>query len=162
MVFFMLTAAATLTVLWALPRTAPQTAATRGSLAVVPATALTLSGLHGVGLPAVHGGAALAGIAFGAVFQGALRLTLASLAAQDPAATLAAYYVLSYLSMSLPAIAAGAATSTTGCAPPPTPTPSPPPCSPSRPWQHSPCQGAGQPTTHTTTFRNETQRTERS
>ncbi|WP_262705314.1 MULTISPECIES: MFS transporter [Streptomyces] len=109
MVFFTLTAAATLTV-WTLRRTAPNTAATRGSLAVVPATALTLSGLHGAGLPAVYGGAALAGVAFGAVSQGALRMTLASLDAQDRAATLAAYYVLSYLSMSLPAIAAGAAT----------------------------------------------------
>ncbi|WP_406430850.1 MFS transporter [Streptomyces sp. NBC_00631] len=109
MVFFTLTAAATLTV-WTLRRTAPHTAATCGSLAVVPATALTLSGLHGAGLPAVYGGAALAGVAFGAVSQGALRMTLAALDAQDRAATLAAYYVLSYLSMSLPAIAAGAAT----------------------------------------------------
>jgi len=109
MVFFTLTAAATLTV-WTLRRTAAHTAATGGSLAVVPATALTLSGLHGAGLPAVYGGAALAGIAFGAVSQGALRMTLASLDEQDRAATLAAYYVLSYLSMSLPAIAAGAAT----------------------------------------------------
>ncbi|MEY9929694.1 hypothetical protein ABH926_004334 [Catenulispora sp. GP43] len=35
--------------------------ATGGTLAVVPASALTLSGLHGAGLPAVYGGAALAG-----------------------------------------------------------------------------------------------------
>ncbi|MFI9546690.1 MFS transporter [Streptomyces sp. NPDC052016] len=109
MVFFTLTAAAALTV-WTLRRTAPHAAATGGSLAVIPAAALTLSGLHGAGLPAVYGGAALAGIAFGAVSQGALRMTLASLDEQDRAGTLAAYYVLSYLSMSLPAIAAGAAT----------------------------------------------------
>lgn len=109
MVFFTLTAAAALTV-WTLRRTAPHTAATGGSLAVIPAAALTLSGLQGAGLPAVYGGAALAGIAFGAVSQGALRMTLASLDEQDRAMTLAAYYVLSYLSMSLPAIAAGAAT----------------------------------------------------
>ncbi|WP_180686101.1 MFS transporter [Streptomyces gossypiisoli] len=109
MVFFTLTAAAALTV-WTLRRTAPHVAATGGSLAVIPAAALTLRGLHGDGLPAVYGGAALAGIAFGAVSQGALRMTLASLDEQDRATTLAAYYVLSYLSMSLPAIAAGAAT----------------------------------------------------
>ncbi|WP_245790655.1 hypothetical protein [Streptomyces monashensis] len=66
MVFFTLTAAAALTV-WALRRTAPHVAATGGSLAVVPATASTLSGLHDAGLPAVYGGAALAGIAFDAV-----------------------------------------------------------------------------------------------
>jgi hypothetical protein len=109
MVFFTLTAAAALTV-WTLRRKAPHTAAGGGSLAVVPAAALTLSALHGAGLPAVYGGAALAGIAFGAVSQGALRMTLASLDARDRAATLAAYYVLSYLSMSLPAVTAGAAT----------------------------------------------------
>ncbi|GHJ25708.1 MFS transporter [Streptomyces hygroscopicus subsp. sporocinereus] len=109
MVFFTLSATAALTV-WALRHTVPAVAATGGSLAVVPAAALTLSGLHGAGLPAVYGGAALAGAAFGAVSQGALRMTLASLDEQDRAATLAAYYVLSYLSMSLPAIAAGAAT----------------------------------------------------
>ncbi|MFJ3727217.1 MFS transporter [Streptomyces sp. NPDC090045] len=109
MVFFTLTAAATLTV-WTLRRTAAHTAVTGGSLAVLPAAALALSALHGGGLPAVHGGAALAGIAFGAVSQGALRMTLTGLPARDRAATLAASYVLSYLSMSLPAVAAGAAT----------------------------------------------------
>ncbi len=109
MVFFVLTAAATLTV-WTLRRTAPRDAATGGSLAVIPSAALSLLGLHGAGLPAVYGGAALAGVAFGAVSQEALRMMLASLDEEDRAATLAAYYVLSYLSMSLPAIAAGAAT----------------------------------------------------
>ncbi|MER6442630.1 MFS transporter [Streptomyces sp. NPDC001185] len=109
MVFFVLTAAATLTV-WTLRRAAPHDAAIGGSLAVLPSAALSLLGLHGAGLPAVYGGAALAGVAFGAVSQGALRMMLASLDEQDRAATLAAYYVLSYLSMSLPAIAAGAAT----------------------------------------------------
>ncbi|GAA1931560.1 MFS transporter [Streptantibioticus ferralitis] len=109
MVFFTLSAAAALTV-WTLRRTAPFATAIGGYLAVLPAAALTLSGLHGAGLPAIYGGAALAGIAFGAVSQGALRMILASLDEQDRAATLAAYYVLSYLSMSLPAVAAGAAT----------------------------------------------------
>ncbi|WP_438309858.1 MFS transporter [Streptomyces sp. HUAS TT3] len=115
MVFFTLTTAATLAV-WALRRTAPYAAVTGGSLAVVPAGALALGGLHGAGLPAVYGGAALAGIAFGAVSQGALRMTLAALPEDDRAATVAAYYVLSYLSMSLPAIAAGAATQRYGLA----------------------------------------------
>ncbi|MFK0257907.1 MFS transporter [Streptomyces sp. NPDC090445] len=114
-VFLTLTAAATVTV-WLLRRTAPYAAVTGGSLAVVPAGALALAGLHGAGLPAVHGGAALAGVAFGAVSQGALRMTLAGLPAGDRAATLAASYVLSYLSMSLPAIAAGAATRQYGLA----------------------------------------------
>ncbi|GAA4085678.1 MFS transporter [Actinomadura miaoliensis] len=109
MLFFTVTAAAALTV-WTLRRTSAVTGATAGSCAVVPAAALTLGGLHGGGLPALFGGAALAGVSFGAVSQGALRMTLAALSEHDRAATLAAYYVLSYLSMSLPAIAAGAAT----------------------------------------------------
>ncbi|MGW0819431.1 MFS transporter [Streptomyces viridiviolaceus] len=113
MVFFTVSAAAALTV-WTLRRTAPFAAATGGALAVIPSAALSLLGLHGAGLPAVYGGAALAGVAFGAVSQGALRMMLTSLDKGDRAATLAAYYVLSYLSMSLPAIAAGAATQHVG------------------------------------------------
>ncbi|SHG20971.1 MFS transporter [Streptoalloteichus hindustanus] len=109
MVFFALSAAAALTV-WTLRRAAPLATAIGGCLAVLPAASLTLSGLHGPGLPAIYGGAVLAGIAFGAVSQGALRMILASLDARDRAATLAAYYVLSYLAMSLPAVVAGAAT----------------------------------------------------
>ncbi|MEU0100784.1 MFS transporter [Streptomyces sp. NPDC006267] len=109
MVFFTLSATAALTV-WALRRRPPRATVIGGCLSVLPAAALTLSGLHGAGLPAVYGGAALAGIAFGAVSQGALRMLLASLDEGDRAATLAAYYILSYLSMSLPAVAAGAAT----------------------------------------------------
>ncbi|GGV12098.1 MFS transporter [Streptomyces filipinensis] len=109
MVFFTVSAAATLTV-WTLRRTTPFAAATGGAVVVIPSVALSLSGLHGVGLLAVYAGAALAGFAFGAVSQGALRMMLTSLGEQDRAATLAAYYVLSYLSMSVPAIAAGAAT----------------------------------------------------
>ncbi|WP_108999113.1 MFS transporter [Streptomyces rishiriensis] len=109
MVFFTLSATAALTV-WALRRTPPRAMAIGGCLSVLPAAALTLSGLHSAGLPAVYGGAVLAGIAFGAVSQGALRMLLASLDERDRAATLAAYYILSYLAMSLPAVAAGAAT----------------------------------------------------
>ncbi|MBO8186416.1 MFS transporter [Streptomyces spirodelae] len=115
MVFFALSASAALTV-WTLRRTAPSTAAIGGCVTVLPATALTLGGLHGAGLPAVYGGAALAGVAFGAVSQGALRMILASLEEADRATTLAAYYVLSYLAMSLPAVAAGAATQLYGLA----------------------------------------------
>ncbi|WP_224275609.1 MFS transporter [Streptomyces sp. LS1784] len=108
MVFFVVSAGAALTV-WRLRRTAPLAAATGGTLVVIPSTALSLLGLHNASLTAVYGGAALAGIAFGAVSQGALRMMLASFDEGDRAATLAAYYVLSYLSMSLPAIATGAA-----------------------------------------------------
>jgi hypothetical protein len=74
MVFFTLTAAAAPAV-WIPRRTAPHVAATGGSLAVIPATALTLSGLHGAGLPAVHGGAAPAGTAIAAALLAVAPLT---------------------------------------------------------------------------------------
>ncbi|MEV6400668.1 MFS transporter [Streptomyces sp. NPDC051907] len=108
-VFFTVTAAAAL-VVWTLRHTDPLVTATVGCLAVIPAAALTLSSLQGAGLTALFAGAALAGLAFGAVSQGALGMTLASLEDRYRASTLGAYYVLSYLSMSLPAIAAGVAT----------------------------------------------------
>ncbi|WP_405463946.1 MFS transporter [Streptomyces jietaisiensis] len=109
MIFFTFSAAAALTV-WVLRRTDPLTTAIGGCLSALPTAVLTLSGLHGAGLPTVYGGAALAGTAFGAVSRGVLRTLLDSLDEQHRAATLAAYYVLSYLSMSLPAVAAGIAT----------------------------------------------------
>ncbi|MFF2519651.1 hypothetical protein [Streptomyces sp. NPDC058086] len=149
MAFFAVSAAAALTV-WTLWRTVPIAAATGGALTVIPSAALSLLGLHGVGLPAVYGGAALAGIAFGAVSQGASRMMLASLDERDRAATLAAYYVLNYLPMSLPAIAAGAPPSTSDYGQPPTPTSWPPPSSTSRRRQHSPRHGARHFTPQTT------------
>ncbi|MFJ5035689.1 hypothetical protein ACIQB5_48635 [Streptomyces sp. NPDC088560] len=66
--------AATLTV-WTTRRTAPHVAATGGSPAVIPATALTLSGVHGAGLPAVHGGAAMAGTVIAAALLAVAALT---------------------------------------------------------------------------------------
>lgn len=59
MIFFTFSAAAALTV-WVLRRTDPLTTAIGGCLSVLPTAVLTLSGLHGAGLPTVYGGAALA------------------------------------------------------------------------------------------------------
>lgn len=108
MVFFAVTAAAGLTVP-AVRGSAATATATAGALAVPPSAVLTLAALHGGGLPVLFAGAVLAGIAFGAVSQGALRMAADGLDGEDRAGTLAAYYVISYLAMSLPAIAAGAA-----------------------------------------------------
>ncbi|MGC8918458.1 hypothetical protein AB7952_04905 [Streptomyces sp. PG2] len=87
MIFFTFSAAAALTV-WVLRRTDPLTTAIGGCLSVLPTAVLTLSGLHGAGLPTVYGGAALAGAAFGAVSRGVLRTLLDSLDEQHRAATL--------------------------------------------------------------------------
>ncbi|MFE5770581.1 MFS transporter [Streptomyces sp. NPDC056485] len=113
LVFFTLTAAAGLAVHAA--RRLPAGAASRaGSALLIPGALLTLSGplLHS--LPALFAGTALAGAGFGAVTQGALRLLLPPAAPGERAGTLAAYYVLSYLAMSVPAVLAGLLTNLYG------------------------------------------------
>ncbi|WP_234342619.1 MFS transporter [Streptomyces sp. NRRL B-3648] len=59
-------------------------------------------------------GAAVAGAGFGAVTQAALRLPLPPAALAERAGTLAAYYVRSYLAMSIPAVLAGLLTNLYG------------------------------------------------
>ncbi|MFF3653117.1 hypothetical protein ACFYXV_31320 [Streptomyces sp. NPDC002181] len=113
LVFFTLTAAAGLAVHAA--RRLPAGAASRaGSALLIPGALLTLSGPHLHSLPALFAGTALAGAGFGAVTQGALRLLLPPAAPGERAGTLAAYYVLSYLAMSVPAVLAGLLTNLYG------------------------------------------------
>ncbi|MFJ1705912.1 MFS transporter [Kitasatospora sp. NPDC088346] len=109
LLFLTLTVAAALA-MTATRRRPPVAVATAGSALVVPAAALALAALHGAGLPALFGAAALSGGAFGAVTQAAMTMTLAPLVQDDRAAALASFNVLCYLSMGLPAMAAGAAT----------------------------------------------------
>jgi predicted MFS family arabinose efflux permease len=73
----------------------------------VHAALLTLLSPHLQSLSALFAGTLPAGAGFGAVTQGALRLLLPPAAPQERAGTLAAYYVLSYLAMSVPAVLAG-------------------------------------------------------
>ncbi|MFB7781100.1 MFS transporter [Streptomyces vinaceus] len=113
LVFFTLTAAAGLTVLAARPLSA-RTASLVGAAVLIPGALLTLSAPHLHSLAALFAGTALAGTGFGAVTQGALRLLLAPAAPDERAGTLAAYYVLSYLAMSIPAVLAGLLTNLYG------------------------------------------------
>ncbi|WP_151477848.1 MFS transporter [Streptomyces albicerus] len=106
MVFFTLALSAALTV-WATRGLRPVTATLLGCAAVLPAVALSLTALRLMHLPAVFTAAVLAGVAFGAVSQGSLRMVLAPVPQPDRSTTLAAYYVLSYVAMSLPAVGAG-------------------------------------------------------
>ncbi|GAA4012716.1 hypothetical protein GCM10022384_66690 [Streptomyces marokkonensis] len=109
MVFFTLTAVAAPTVYFT-RRMRADVSALLGSCAVIPAAVLTLGALWFAGPVLLFAGAALAGFGFGAVSQGALRAVVDSVPARDRSGTLASYYVLSYLAMSLPAIGAGALT----------------------------------------------------
>ncbi|MEW2812367.1 hypothetical protein AB0929_35630 [Streptomyces massasporeus] len=109
LVFFTLTAVAAPTVYFTRGMRA-DVSALLGSCAVIPAAVLTLSALYLADPVLVFTGAALAGFGFGAVSQGALRAVVDSVPAREKGGTLASYYVLSYLAMSLPAIGAGALT----------------------------------------------------
>ncbi|MFI2351803.1 MFS transporter [Streptomyces sp. NPDC019443] len=109
MAFFTLSLSAALTV-WATRGLRPVNAALLGSAAIPVAVALSLIGMDLKSLPAVFTAAVLAGVAFGAVSQGSLRMVLAPVPRPDRSATLAAYYVLSYVAMSLPAVGAGVLT----------------------------------------------------
>ncbi|MER7845630.1 MFS transporter [Kitasatospora sp. NPDC096077] len=113
LIFFTLTAAAGLAghAARALPA---RTVTAAGTALLIPGTLLTLSAPQLHSLPALFTGTALAGAGFGTVTQGALRLLLTPAAPQERAATLAAYYVLSYLAMSLPAVLAGLLTTRYG------------------------------------------------
>ncbi|MGW0886234.1 MFS transporter [Streptomyces sp. NPDC002671] len=113
LVFFTLTAAAGLAVLAARPLSA-RTASSVGAAVLIPGALLALSAPHLHSLPALFASTALAGTGFGAVTQGALRLLLAPAAPDERAGTLAAYYVLSYLAMSIPAVLAGLLTNLYG------------------------------------------------
>ncbi|WP_042382315.1 MFS transporter [Streptacidiphilus melanogenes] len=113
LVFFTLTAAAGLAVHAARPLPA-RTASSVGTALLVPGALLTLSGAQLHSLLALFAGTALAGTGFGASTQGALRLLLPPAAPDERAGTLAAYYVLSYLAMSVPAVLAGLLTNLYG------------------------------------------------
>ncbi|MFH9263298.1 MFS transporter [Streptomyces sp. NPDC017546] len=112
-VFFTLTAVAVPTVYFT-RRMRADVSALLGSWAVIPAAVLTLAALHLAAPVLLFAGVALAGFGFGAVSQGALRAVVDSVPAREKGGTLASYYVLSYLAMSLPAIGAGALTAGLG------------------------------------------------
>ncbi|MFJ9455316.1 MFS transporter [Kitasatospora sp. NPDC101447] len=113
LVFFTLTAAAGLAghSTRALPARAVSLA---GTALLIPGALLTLSGPHLHSLSALFAGTAMAGAGFGAVTQAALRLLLPPADPGERAGTLAAYYVLSYLAMSVPAVLAGLLTNLFG------------------------------------------------
>ncbi|MDF3293035.1 MFS transporter [Streptomyces silvisoli] len=113
LVFFTLTAAAGLAghAARALPA---RIVSLVGTAFLIPGALLTLSGPQLHSLLALFTGTALAGAGFGAVTQGALRLLLPPAAPGERAGTLAAYYVLSYLAMSIPAVLAGLLTNLYG------------------------------------------------
>jgi hypothetical protein len=81
-----------------------------GGVVLVAGLLVTLTGVHAgnAGNAGIFfAGTVLAGMGFGSAFQGALRSVLPLAEAHERAGLMAAFYVLSYLAFSVPAIIAG-------------------------------------------------------
>jgi MFS family permease len=88
-------------------RSAPWLAASTGSIGLAAGTALIVVAAATDSSPTYLAGSILAGIGFGAAFFGALRALVAKIPAQHRAAVMAAFYVVAYGSLSVPAVLAG-------------------------------------------------------
>ncbi len=85
-----------------------------GCLVLALGAAVTIGSLLATSVPGFFVGSALAGVGFGGAFLGAFR-TVSGLARPEERAELfAAFYVVSYLAFSIPAVIAGFATSSFG------------------------------------------------
>jgi len=78
-----------------------------GATALAVGLLITLSGVHTHNAGLFFIGTCVAGVGFGAAFQGSLRSVLPLAEAHERAGLMAAFYVLSYLAFSIPAIIAG-------------------------------------------------------
>jgi predicted MFS family arabinose efflux permease len=79
-----------------------------GAFALIVGPIGTVAGLWTHSLPLFIGSTIVAGIGFGAGFQGGLRLVLATAPASTRAGLLSSVYLVSYLAFGLPSVAAGA------------------------------------------------------
>ncbi len=78
-----------------------------GSIALAAGLVVTLTGVHLDSAALFFAGTCLAGTGFGAAFQGALRSVVPLAQPTERAGLVAAFFVLSYLAFSLPALLAG-------------------------------------------------------
>jgi predicted MFS family arabinose efflux permease len=85
-----------------------------GALALLLGTAVVLAALAGHSASVFFVASALAGVGFGAGFQGGVRTVLASASAAQRAGVLSVVFVISYIAMGLPAVLAGLAVAYTG------------------------------------------------
>ena len=86
---------------------APAATMTLGMSTLVVGPVLLALGVEAVSVPLFFAGAVVAGVGFGAGFQGALRGVLATAPAHERAGVLSAVYVVSYLVFGVPAVLAG-------------------------------------------------------
>jgi MFS family permease len=103
---FVLAAAGSMTVL--VSRTRPAHIATvMGTAGLAAGVGIVLLAVRAGSVAAFFAGTAVAGAGFGAAFHGALRSVLALAAPHERAGVLSVLYVVAYLAMGLPAVAAG-------------------------------------------------------
>jgi MFS family permease len=88
-----------------------------GIPALIAGVAITLAGVHSQLVGLMITGTIVAGLGFGAAFSGAMRTVMPHAQPQERASLLSAFYVLGYLSFSLPAILAGLLAPITGLPP---------------------------------------------
>jgi hypothetical protein len=78
-----------------------------GTAALVAGVALTVMAITGNSLAWFFAGTAIAGMGFGAGFQGAIRSVVSLAKAHERAGVLSVLYVVAYLSMGIPAVLGG-------------------------------------------------------
>ena len=98
-------------------RLANRTATTVGSLLLAGGMALTVWALSAPSRVGFFAGMAAGGWGFGIVFMGGLRTLSAAAPSAERAEVMSAFYVVAYLSLSLPAVSAGALVSSLGLLP---------------------------------------------
>ena len=103
---FVLAASGAVTVLF-VRAVAPRTVLALGSVALFSGVGITLLSIAHATAAGFFLGTALAGVGFGAGFQGALRTVLPLAAPHERAGVLSLLYVVSYLALGLPAVIAG-------------------------------------------------------
>jgi predicted MFS family arabinose efflux permease len=103
---FVLAACAGISVLL-LHRRTPREMAMLGAGALFAGVALTMFALPRSAIALFFVGTAVAGVGFGTGFQGALRSVIQSAAPHERAGTLSIVFIISYLAMGVPAVAAG-------------------------------------------------------
>jgi predicted MFS family arabinose efflux permease len=85
----------------------PRAVLAGSALALAGGLALTLLGVHAASAALFFGGTLVAGLGFGAGFNGAVRSLVPLAAPHERAGLMSGFFVLSYLAFSVPAIAAG-------------------------------------------------------
>ena len=103
---FVLTATA-VTAIVVLRAASPRTVMLTGILTLIAGVAVTMLGLGITSTPLFFAGTAISGAGFGSGFQGGIRTVVPRAAAHERAGVLSLLYIVSYLGLGVPAVAAG-------------------------------------------------------